>query len=149
MDRVLAKASRAPQVCWAAALLMAALAAGAARPSVAAETLVLSAEECGDITRHDPADAAYEPGVDARGRAVASADLDSNRMDLPEDLTIDLTALVFELLQREPPLGLGETKVALGKIVVNKSGLITYNDKPLGDTYQNAIAQACRERGFQ
>lgn len=110
---------------------------------------MLSAEEWGHITRHDPAGAAYEPGVDARGGAVVSADLDSNRMDVPDDLSIDLTALVFELLQREPPLGLGDTKIALGKIVVNKSGLITCNDKPLGDTYQNAIAQACRECGFQ
>ena len=118
-------------------------------PAVAAETLVLSAEECGHITRHDPTGAAYEPGVDTRGGAVASADVDSNRMDLPDDLTIDLTALVFALLESEPPLGLGDTKIALGKIVVNKSGLITYNDKPLGDTYQNAIAQACRERGFE
>jgi len=111
---------------------MAALGAGATRPSVVAETLVLSAEECGHIARHDPAGAAYEPGVDARGGAVVSADLDSIGMDLPDDLSIDLTALVFELLQREPPLGFGDTKIALGKTVVNKSGLITYNDKLLG-----------------
>ena len=133
----------------ALALLLVTLGGGAVRPSVAAETLVLSAEECAHITRHDPADAEYRPGVDARGRAVVPADLEDNRMQLPDDLTIDLTALVFALLERAPPRGLGDTKIDLGKIVVHESGLITYNGKPLGDTYQNAIAQACRERGFE
>jgi len=79
---------------------MAALGAGATRPSVAAETLALSAEECGHITRHVAAGAAHEPGVVLviGGGAVVSADLDSNRMDSPDDLSIDLPALVFELL---------------------------------------------------
>ena len=120
------------------------------QPMMAAETLVLTSEECRHITRYEPAPGVdYEPGVDAHGREVVPADLTDNRMELPSNLTIDLTALVFELLEREPPQGLRDSTISLGKVVIHESGLISYNGKPLGDTYQNAIAQACLERGFR
>ncbi len=114
------------------------------QPMMAAETLVLTSEECRHITRYEPA-----PGVDAHAREVVPADLTDNRMELPSNLTIDLTALVFELLEREPPQGLRDSTISLGKVVIHESGLISYNGKPLGDTYQNAIAQACLEHGFR
>ncbi len=73
-------ACRSPGAFFAVALLLVTAGGGGVRLSVAAETLVLSAEEYAHISRHDPADAEYQPGVDARGRAVASADLDTHRM---------------------------------------------------------------------
>ena len=130
-----------PFVISAMALLVA-FAAAAEDPIVIAEA------DCRALTRHVPAaDVAYEPGVDVRGDAVAPADLGAPEISLPEEISIDVTALVYDLLKTTPPPGLRDTAIDLGKFVL-RDGRLTYNGQPLGVAADTALIAACREHGF-
>ena len=106
------------------------------------------AAECRLLVQHVPAaDVAYEPGVDVDGNAVAPADLGNPEISLPDEISIDVTALVYELLSATPPPELRDTAINLGKVVF-RDGRLTYNGQPLGPTVNSALVAACRERGF-
>ncbi|MBE0599973.1 MAG: hypothetical protein IH568_01525, partial [Burkholderiaceae bacterium] len=79
-------AKAAPSVLVGMAIL--AVAAG----PLAAETVVISREDCRRVVRHvASADVAYTPGVDARGRPVAPADLAGTpQLQLPETFSFDI-----------------------------------------------------------
>ncbi len=129
-------------------LIVLALAVLAARATTAEEGVVLTDAECRLLVRHVPAaDVAYEPGVDVHGNAVAPADLGAPEITIPDEITIDVTALVYELLQTTPPPGLEDTQIDLGKVVF-RDGQLTYNGQPLGEVADSALIAACRERGF-
>ena len=120
----------------------------AAFASLAQETIVITEAECRLLVRHVPAaDVAYEPGVDVYGNAVAPADVGAPKITLPEEISIDVTALVYELLQTTPPPGLEDTAIDLGKVVL-RDGQLTYNGQRLGDTADAALVAACQTRGF-
>ena len=117
-------------------------------PAVAEEPIVITQADCTYISRHVPAaDVAYEPGVDVHGNAVAAADLGAPEIVLPDEISIDVTALVYELLKTTPPPGLKDTAIDLGKVVF-RDGELTYNGQPLGDAAGGALIAACRDRGF-
>ena len=112
------------------------------------DEIVVTAAECRLLVQHVPAaDAAYEPGVGVDGNAVAPADLGNPEISLPDEISIDVTALVYELLSTTPPPGLRDTAINLGKVVF-RDGRLTYNGQPLGATVDAALVAACRERGF-
>ncbi len=121
--------------------VISALAFLAAAPAVAEA-------QCRNLVQHVPAaDIAYEPGVDVHGNAVAPADLGASEISIPEEISIDVTALVYELLETTPPPGLEDTAIDLGKVVL-RDGQLTYNGQPLGGTADAALIAACRESGF-
>lgn len=137
--------------------VISALAFLAAAPAVAEDTIVVTESgtaiviteaQCRNLVQHVPAaDIAYEPGVDVHGNAVAPADLGASEISIPEEISIDVTALVYELLETTPPPGLEDTAIDLGKVVL-RDGQLTYNGQPLGGTADAALIAACRESGF-
>ena len=132
----------------ARALVMFAMTLVVAFAAAAEEAIVITEADCRLLVRHVPAaDVAYEPGVDVRGNAVASADLGAPEISLPEEISIDVTALVYELLKTAPPPGLRDTAIELGKVVF-RDGRLTYNGQPLGDAADATLIAVCRERGF-
>jgi hypothetical protein len=120
----------------------------AAVVAAAEEAIVISEKDCRSLTRHVPAaDVAYEPGVDVNGNAVAPAELGAPETALPDEISIDVTALVYDLLKTTPPPGLEDTAVNLGKVVF-QDGQLSYDGQPLGDSTNAALTAACRERGL-
>ena len=112
------------------------------------DEIALSAAECRLLVQHVPAaDVAYEPGVDVDGNAVVPADIGNPEISLPDEISINVTALVYDLLSTTPPPGLEDTAINLGKVVF-RDGRLTYNGQSLGATVDAALVAACRERGF-
>jgi hypothetical protein len=124
---------------------LAGLVLAAAADVRAASELTLSKKDCARIVRHAPSpDVAYKPGVDARGRKVAPADLGGGSLiKLPKEITIDIGID----LEEKYGLGAGGKYTGtsnIGKVKV-KNGRVTFNGQPLGNREQQAIAAACRK----
>jgi len=108
--------------------------------------IVLEARDCRRlVTRHRPSlDTAYEPGVDARGRPVAPADLlGGAELRLPEVIVIDVLIPLTEFLGEAAPPRTGHAEVRVGEVRVEGERL-SFNGQPLGDPAAAAIAAACR-----
>jgi len=94
-------------------------------------------------------DVAYRPGVDVRGRPVASADLNpATQIKVPETVTMDVAVdmsrygvPVSSPLYR-PNIKLGEVRVDVA------SGRVLYNGEPLGNPEMEALRETCRREGL-
>jgi hypothetical protein len=122
----------------------------AAAEAQQAQPVTISRQDCANILRHSPsADVNYKPGVDVSGRAVAPADLPAqgSSIAIPEQITINL---LFNPFAGRVAPGTGATSLApsqgsAGTVTVDtRSGRVTYNGQPVGDSQQNAVAEACR-----
>lgn len=118
-----------------------------------AQKATISERECRQLVEHVASqDATYRPGVDARGRAVAPADLPSSggQVQAPQSLTIDLKVSLagkFGIPSNSPLL---DPSVEVGKITVEDNGRrVLYNGQPLGGGEQSALAEACKQRQSQ
>jgi hypothetical protein len=102
----------------------------------------LSPADCARVTAHSPdASVAYQPGVDAQGRAVAPADLSPARPIVAPNfgflLSVDL-ARRLNLpggLKGDLPLG----------IVSIEGGRLLFNGQPLVADTEAALAAACAQ----
>jgi hypothetical protein len=121
----------------AAAVLLATPALAQSPPSV-----TITDAECRNLTIHTPSpDVKYRPGVDAQGRQVAPADLGNRqRLQPPREVTIDVTRQLSGTGVQA--LGIGGSEIKILQLKV-RDGRVYYNDQPLGDRDQRAIAQAC------
>jgi hypothetical protein len=124
-------------------LAMPALAQTQPQPSV-----TITDAECRNLTIHTPSpDVKYRPGVDAQGRAVAPADVGNRqRFQPPKEVTIDVTRQLNTTSMQALGIGGSELKILQLKV---RDGRVYYNDQPLGDRDQRAIAQACAEMARQ
>lgn len=108
--------------------------------------IVIDVDDCRHIVAHRPApDVAYQPGQDARGRAVAPADLPSSgSIRTPEKVGIDLIIPLSTFLGDDTPPFTEDAEVNAGRVVVDTvTGEISYNGQSLGDPAANAIAAEC------
>jgi len=119
----------------------------------AAQQATVSDRDCRQLVEHSAsAGVAYQPGVDVRGRPVASADLPSSGAQIqpPQSFTIDLkTSLAgkYGIPSNSPLL---DPSVEIGKITVEDSGRrVLYNGQPLGGSEQSALADLCKQRQAQ
>ena len=140
-----------------AALSILSIALLAAAPA-AAELVVISRADCARVVAHQPApDVAYRAGIDARGRAVAPADLDDNvSLDLDaDDVVVDI-AVPLRAFAGIPG---DETAFvdAGGKIerygatadigvVTSRDGQLYFNGQPISPNERARLAAACRDR---
>lgn len=111
----------------------------------AAETVVISRDDCLRVLRHVPsADVTYTPGVDARGRKVAPADLEgTSPLQLPETFTFDINIDVSRYVGGDR---YGTLDMAVGTIRYDvASGRLTFDGQPLTDADRRAVAEACRQ----
>lgn len=117
--------------------------------------IVITKTDCGRLVRHVPsADVAYQPGMDAKGRPVAPADLPGSGAAgtpglLPDVLEIPLSIKPMAGAGYDR-YGLGDSQMGLGTVKYDMAkGTFTLNGKPLGDPEQHALAEACRKRGVK
>ncbi len=124
--------------------------AGGTAAAQQAQPVTISRQDCTNIMRHSPsADVAYKPGVDVSGRAVAPADLPAQpSLVLPDQITINLLFNPFAGRTNVPGTGatsLMPSQGSVGAVTVDtRTGRVTYNGQPVGDSQQNAVAEACR-----
>ncbi len=118
-----------------------------------AQRATVSDQECRQLVEHTASPGAtYQPGVDARGRPVAPADLPSSGAQIqpPQSFTIDLkTSLAGKYgIPSDSPLL--DPSVEIGRITVEDSGRrVLYNGQPLGGAEQGALAELCKQRQAQ
>lgn len=113
-----------------------------------AQTITVTGSDCARLVQHQPApDVAYRPGVDVRGRPVASADLNPTpQIRVPETITFDIAVDLRRFgVSRTSPLY--EPNLRLGTVTVGKDGRVYYDGQPLGDAENAALAEACRRQG--
>jgi len=112
-------------------------------PAMGESKLQVKKRDCKSVLRRQVKSAKYKPGVDARGRKVKSADLGgASPIKLPEEITIDIG------IDLDEKYGLGaggkytgEARISQVKV---RNGQVFWNDQPLGNQEQGAIAEACR-----
>ena len=112
--------------------------------------ITVSEKNCERIQKHIARDdVTYKPGVDVHGRPVAPADLQDNRLKLPDTITIDLSLPLQDLYApgNQPPELLKNADVQVGKIDYHiNSGKMLFNGQELSDPAMHAIAEECRKQ---
>lgn len=113
----------------------------------AAQSLSITATECRQLVQHTPAaDVTYKPGVDARGRAVAPADLNpAPQIRVPDTIVFDAGV---DLRRYGVPTSspLFQPNVKVGEVRVDKDGRTYFNGQPLGDPEIAALEAFCKRR---
>lgn len=141
----------------AATLLLCAPAAAVAQQEMASQPIriVITKVDCSRLIRHVPApDVAYQPGVDAKGRAVAPADIPGSGAEaipnlLPDVLEIPLTIKPMQGATYAKR-GSGDSQATLGTVRYDMAkGTFTFNDQPLGSAEQQELARACQKQGVR
>jgi hypothetical protein len=123
-----------------------------ARPATPGATKVqVTGADCRRLfIEHRPsADVAYKPGIDVRGKPVASADLNPTpQIKVPEtvafDIAVDLTRFGVPATSKlfQPNVKLGEVRMDVA------SGRVLYDGAPLGNPELEALREACRQQGL-
>lgn len=121
-------------------------AAGSASAEDIDAEIVVSREDCQRIEKHlARADVTFKPGVDVHGKPVAPADLDDNRLKIPDTITIDLSLPLQDLFTTNNAR-LKNAEVQLGQLEYDVlSGRLNFNGQELADPALNAIAIECRK----
>ena len=122
------------------------LCAAANTPALAEDAILrMTRADCKRLVDHQPApDAAYRPGIDVRGRAVAPAETGGDTaLELSDDLLIPLELRLFDRLGAGRPAA--EGRVLIGAIEL-RAGRVYFNGRPLEDEAEAELAAACRGR---
>ena len=128
------------RLCLAACLVV------LAAPAMA-QKVTITGVDCRRLARHMPApDVAYKPGVDARGRAVAPADINAApQIKVPETITFDAAA-DLRRFGIPPTSPLFEPNVSVGRVDVLRDGRVLFNGERLGDSEVAALEEFCRQQ---
>ncbi len=112
--------------------------------AAAAQTLIVEGSACRALVAHVPAvDTAYQPGVDARGRVVAPADLAGSAPPaLASSFTFDLRVDLAPYLPRTSPLF--QPQLGIGRVTVSPDGSVVFNGQKLDSPERAAIAALCQ-----
>ncbi|MBF0130065.1 MAG: hypothetical protein HQL33_08730 [Alphaproteobacteria bacterium] len=132
------------------AVLAVALSASAAL--AAGETVRVDRATCAKLVDHAPsADVAYRPGVDTRGKKVASADLDGGDQAAPLQLPQTYeTNIAMNPMDKISATKYANSTMSAGKVGYDTAtGQVSYNGQPLGNPKTAALVKACREAGFR
>jgi len=112
-----------------------------------AATAVVQADDCARLVQHVPdSDVAYQPGVDAYGRKVTSADLGGTlRIKPPREIKIPIQIDVQEKFGA-PGSTLFSTRNTTVGTVTYRDGRLWYDGQPLQDEEAARIAKLCRKK---
>ncbi len=112
--------------------------------------ITITEKNCQRVEKHIArSDVAFKPGVDVHGRPVTPADVNDNRLVLPESIVIDLSLPLADLYApgNTPPDALKNAEVKMGKLDYNLlSGKLLFNGQELADPALHAIARECRKK---
>jgi len=135
-------------------VFMTILVAGFITFPVQAVEVIVKKETCLDLVEYQPdasVRADYQVGVDARGNAVAPADLGgSYETRAPESYTFDLDVLMGETTENI----LGGTQThgdgSFGTVTFDsKTGEVLYNGEPLSEKQVDAVTNFCADAAVQ
>ncbi|MEG3618068.1 hypothetical protein V5T82_06350 [Magnetovibrio sp. PR-2] len=127
-------------------MAMAVLAALVAAPACAVDKAKaqVSGKDCKRLLKNAQVGAAYQAGVDVRGKTVKGANLDGDSpIQLPKTIAFDFDLSlagkygIADDKNYDPSLSVGKVKYDLG------SGQLTFNGKPLSKSGQAAVSKAC------
>ena len=108
-----------------------------------AQTIVVEGSACRVLVAHVPAaDTAYQPGVDARGRSVAPADLAGSPPVLAPSFIFDLRVDLAPYLPRNSPLF--QPQLGVGRVTVTPDGAVAFNGQSLASPERAALAALCQ-----
>ena len=138
----IAKLIRVPVPCFVAALL-------AAAPVPAHEKkaeVTITRADCARLVEHIPAaDVAYQPGVDAYGREVVSADLSGGtQIPVPETLHIPIEIDLLDRFGIPAHPDLYESDIPLGEVVY-RNGRLSFNGQPLQNEATAELTKRCQQ----
>jgi hypothetical protein len=128
-------------------MALAAIAAAPGQADAQQQQLKVSRSDCNQVVKYrQPAGVAYQPGVDATGRQVASADLAGGiqvqpRTEFTIDLTLDLQNRFGVPTNPNRPLA----QANVGQITV-RGDKAYFDGQPLTDEGQDALAQLCQQQ---
>jgi hypothetical protein len=130
-------------LCSIAAILFVFAAPEALAASAKGSAVKLSRSECRPFVKHE-SNAEYKAGVDARGKKVKEAELPgASPIKLPETISIDIG------IDLDKKYGLGSGGKYTGEGVVGKVTVkgdkVFFNDQPLDQRDQAAVAEACKK----
>jgi hypothetical protein len=113
----------------------------------AAADIAVSRQDCDRLVKyHEPPGVEYQPGVDAHGQTVVSADLNGGvNIQLPETIIIPIEVLLQKKFGIPPSSALWNGKAELGVVTV-QGDQVLYNGQPLTDSESTALAEVCREQ---
>ena len=125
--------------------LAALLAAVPARAHEEKVEVAITRADCARLVEHVPApDVAYQPGVDAYGRAVAPADLNGGTtIQVPETLHIPIEIDLQQRLGIPANPALYETDIPIGEVVY-RNGRLTFEGRPLQDEAAAELSRRCQ-----
>ncbi len=146
MHRNIANLIRIPVLLSIAALL----ASGQVRAHERQAEVTITRADCARLVEHVPsADVAYQPGVDAYGRAVAPADLPGVRYSgtqfpVPEPLHIPIEIDLLDRFGIPANPELYKADIPLGEVVY-RNGRVSYNGQPLQDEAAAELSRRCQK----
>ena len=117
-----------------------------------AQTITITQQTCAQLTRHVPAaNVEYKPGVDVvNGKKVVPADLSATQIKVSENFDI---AITVELAHRfgipafpdpnNPQRDLYKPEANIGTVSY-RNGRAYFNDQPLQDDGEAALAELCQ-----
>ncbi len=116
-------------------------------PQALAQQVRITGADCSRLVEHRASsDVAYRPGVDAKGRPVASADLPGGvRVNPRTEFTIDINV---DLQRRFGVAGNPSVHQPLAKVgaITVKGDKAYFDGQPLTDDTQEALAAYCRNQ---
>ncbi|CAO3429860.1 hypothetical protein [Azospirillum doebereinerae] len=117
----------------------------AAPPAVAQGRPAVDFSACQTLTRHRPAaDVEYKPGVDARGRPVAPADLPGSAPAVPLDrFDIPVSGDLARVMGLNVPGR--DSNVQVGWLTLDE-GRLFFNGQPVGGPAEAELYTYCRSR---
>lgn len=140
MRRIMVNPIRVP-------LFVAALLAAAPVPAHEKKSEVtITRTDCARLVAHIPAaDVAYQPGVDAYGRAVAPADLNGGtQIPVPETLHIPIEIDLLDRFGIPAHPDLYESDIPLGEVVY-RNGRLSFNGQPLQNEAAAELSRRCQQ----
>ena len=118
----------------------------AAAPAAAQDRLVIRRDACDPLVGLSPsADVEYRPGVDARGRPVAPADLSPGSAPRVDEIFIEIDAATRRRFGLSPERRFFAGEATVGVVVIQDNKAF-FNGQPLEDREQAMLSQLCRDR---
>ena len=114
--------------------------------TVTDDVVVIDDSACRSIVRHVPAaDAAYQPGVDVKGRPVVEADINAAAIKIPHTVSFPITVDVMKYAGITPPAGV-EGLASIGQVDVHPDGRMYFNGAPIEGEAEAALRALCKDR---
>ena len=118
----------------------------AAAPASAQDRLVIRRDACDQLVQLSPsADAEFRPGVDARGRPVAPAELSPDPTPRLDEIFIEIDADTRRRFGLSPARRFFAGEASVGVVVIEDNKAF-FNGQPLEDREQAMLSQLCRDR---